>query len=303
MSCAETVKVLPGKAWIIHTKSREFGISEQKMLSDVTEKVIKDDDDYAVVESQERPTNIFDDISLFIAFPEKKFNDLDGYFIIKITPQEVKKLFMGNKRGYLKVDTIWIEKSEESFSLNIKGESNTTVIPWIYYSLTPDIIFRWTYRDIRENVDFNQWYFFDAYRFQNEFIKKFTLSGSQNIEINPLFIDQGLHIHYALQILNTLNEEFAQDGTRFLWLQEKIDKNKFDEVIDKMTNKYSSMNEKIIFSAYFECKKLGIRFNERVVFDIAEKIIIKGKDNKLYPALLGIKIWRERKEGGTIIRY
>lgn len=289
VSSARNEKVIhPSKAWIIETRSGETGITGQRILDQVTDKILRTDDLICIEKKRKVIIGLEKYEELYVGFPAKEIDNLKGYYLLALRPLS---------QGRMCIESLSIEKKGENYFLKVQGNSEPKVEAWIYYSRNTNMREFSTARG--KKVVAKQ--LFDTEKFRNQYVQSFSLGRKtilkKEIPINSAFLHEGKRMDIALQFFETLEAYFGAEGeTSDIWDPNKLSQQVINSVKTEIQSGRSTNTEAVNLLIFFHCPELDLKIGEAkdIMKDIKRRYTLK-RAGRYFPCTFGVKVLLSKK--------
>ncbi len=275
--------IYPSQAWVIETKTSRGEIVNQKILRQVSGDFFGNNDVICLKRSKLVEIGQGRGEELYVAFPAQEINELSGYYLVALQPL---------KSGEMCISALSIEKTSGGYYLNIQGDSESIIYPWIYYSLRGSLrefsVAKGEQKVIRQ--------LFDVVKFRNEFIHQFSLGGlmgeKRAVSINSAFFREGKRMNIALQFFEKMENRFRVEGeTSDIWHIDKVSPQIIDVLKSEIELERSTDKEtvELFIFAQWPGIELEIGDAENIRKDLRRRYALK-KGNQYFPGFFGIRV-------------
>ncbi|MCK4790370.1 MAG: hypothetical protein KAV87_41920 [Desulfobacteraceae bacterium] len=279
--------IIPSKAFIIFTQKSWGCLIGQEVKEDVSAKIAKDDYVYANIQEIKNPEDVFNRNELYLIFPAKPVNELDGNFVVKFwcdfdQPQKKAYLSMDYAKIYKKDSGKWI--------LLVKIKGNGFVHVQMLYSRLPVIrqaLFSCPQAGVYQP---SRRTFFSAYPLEGRFdgVPQQILSDewkTLKLAFNPIFLEGAVLVDNCQAFFAMLDEEFAIAGQTMVWERKKIQVDTIKMLIDQACK----LTKEKTFQVLLKLDDGSTIYvdSDNFVPHLRQKLAIKNPDGKL----IGAELW------------
>ncbi len=280
--------VYPSHALVIETRLGQVGITGQRILRQLTEDFFRNDNVICIEKKRKVIIGHEKWEQLYVGFPAKEIDDLQGYYFIALGPLAAGKMC---------IKALTIEERADSYYLKVQGDSGPKVATWIYYSRNPIIREFSVARGKRKATK----QLFDAAKFRNQFISSFSLGGlrgiKRTISINSAFRQEGKRMDMALQFFEKLEAHFRVKGEPSdIWHMEKVSSQMINALKNQIQSERSTDEEVIKLLIFFQCPELNLKIGDaaNIRKDLKRRYTLK-KGNQYFPGTFGVKVLITKK--------
>jgi hypothetical protein len=282
--------IIPSKAFIIFTQESWGCLIGQEVKEDVSAKIAKDDYIYANIQEIKNPEDVSNRNELYLIFPAKPVNKLDGNFVVKFWCD----FDQAQKKAYLSMDYAKIYKKDSGkWILLVKIRGNGFVHVQMLYSRLPVIRQVWfscpqagVYQPSRRT-------FFSVYPLEGRFdgIPQQILSDewkTLDLTFNPIFLEGAVLVDNCQAFFAMLDEEFAIANQTMVWEQEKIQVDTIKTLIDQACK----LTKEKTFQVLLKVDNGSTIYvgSDNFVPHLRQKLAIKNPDGKLIGAELWLRV-------------
>ena len=280
----------PPKGLIIYTAESWGCLEGQEIREDVSTLIANEDNNSATIQEIKNPEDVFNRNELYLIFPAKPVNELDGNFVVKFwcdfdQPQ---------KKAYLSMDYAKIYKEDSGkWILLVKIRGNGFVHVQMLYSRLPVIRQAWfscpqagVYQPSRRT-------FFSVYPLEGRFdgIPQQILSDewkTLKLTFNPIFLEGAVLVDNCQAFFAMLDEEFAIAGQTMIWEREKIQVDTIKTLIDQAC----TLTKEKTFQVLLKLDDGSTIYvdSDNFVPHLRQKLAIKNPDGKLIGAELWLRV-------------
>ncbi len=226
------------RAYLIETQERMGKIVGQKIISDQTRKLLKQDNLVVSIPEIKNPEDINDRQELYVVFDARRVHKLTGYYILKLSVASQEP-----KAGWVTLDQVGLDQYEKKWVISLRLTGRGVLHSELLYSRTPQL---------QKEPVFSNTAFFKKLLWADYF-QAYPLEGSGsewvltkewqqlNLTIDLVSLSQGEAVDRCQVLLAEFSRQFGTAEAPFLWAQKQVTKAGLEEIIQKIsqTKKYT----------------------------------------------------------------
>lgn len=278
---------IPIKGLVIYTAESWGCLEGQKVRKDVSNMIANADNISATIQEIRNPEDVFNRNELYLIFPAKPVNKLEGNFVVKFWCD----FGQAQKKAYLSMDYAEIYKNDSGkWVLLVKIRGNGFVHVQMLYSRLPEIRQAWFSCPQADVYQPSRHTFFNVYPLEGRFdgVPLQILSDewkTSKLTFNPIFLEGAVYVDNCQAFFDMLDNEFAIADQSMVWERKKIQVDTIKTLIDQACTFTKDKTFQVLLKVD-DGSTIYID-SDNFVPHLRQKLAIKNPDGKL----IGAELW------------
>jgi len=287
------VDIYPQKAFTVLTEESWGCISNQRIVSDATDKVTSKDTSSVRVDEIKNSEDRENRNELYLYFPAQKINGLPGYFILRLGIKHQNP----EQQGYLLVDQAKLIVKDNKHFIEVRASVDGLVNAAMFYSRYDHIqkgLFSCPEADVFEPFKTN---FIRMHEIRHglkfESRAEDTQWKSLSMEIPPALLAQAISLDACEELLDRLDKEFSSpEHIMFLWDKAMVTTKKIDPIVNALKQE-KDLSYDLLIKINDKGKLEEINIGQQLfVPQVKQKISVKKNSGQI----VGGEIWINRRQ-------